>query len=485
LTGRIAEWVTGLKFPDLPRRTVEEAKNQILSVVAAVHAGHFSEVGRSVSRTVKEWGVAKEATMIPSGERLPMSNAIFGNTALSMALDYDDYLLGGHTGHAAVLVTLALAEKFSVSGKNFLAAQVAANEVAARAGLSLGPAPLHDHSWPIVHAVGSTVVAGRVFNLDEAQTRSAFGLALAQPPLLLSPPFFGSESKALVVSSIAPAGVHAAQLAAGGLRGCEDIFENGEGVVHTLATQPFLGAYEGLGRAWLTDTLSCKIYPGSRHIDSSIDCILGLVRQHSIEAKKVKSVHVYVGQPAFDVEKGVAAHLNGRETIPAALGFSIGYNVAAALADRELTARQLAAERIRDEATWDLVGRIQVSVEDRITEQARSRSLPWGPGREGSGRATELRQVDLSQFRVSAGARVRVEMADGRSFEAEQETPFGAAGRPFDERRRAVEEKFRRETRYTLRKEKMERAIDLILHLEEASSAQLRELVRLCCSERG
>jgi len=36
-----------------------------------------------------------------------------------------------------------------------------------------------------------------------------------------------------------------------------------------------------------------------------------------------------------------------------------------------------------------------------------------------------------------------------------------------------------------LRKEKMERAVDLILHLDQANSAQLRELVRLCCSERN
>ena len=47
-----------------------------------------------------------------------------------------------------------------------------------------------------------------------------------------------------------------------------------------------------------------------------------------------------------------------------------------------------------------------------------------------------------------------------------------------------VEDKFRRETRYTLRKERMEKAIDLIHHLEDVSASHLRELVRLCCSEK-
>ncbi len=76
-------------------------------------------------------------------------------------------------------------------------------------------------------------------------------------------------------------------------------------------------------------------------------------------------------------------------------------------------------------------------------------------------------------------------MDDGRSFEMEQDMPYGCGGRPFDDRRKVVEDKFRRETRYTLRKERMEKAIDLVHHLEDASASHLRELVRLCCSERA
>ena len=54
IAARIADWVAATHFEDLPRRVVEEAKNQILSVIASVHAGHFSESGRIVTRTVKD-----------------------------------------------------------------------------------------------------------------------------------------------------------------------------------------------------------------------------------------------------------------------------------------------------------------------------------------------------------------------------------------------------------------------------------------------
>ena len=71
ISGRMAQWLVGVKFGDLPRRVVEEAKNQILSVIASVHAGHFSDVGRASSRTVKEWAGGKDSTLIPSGEKAP------------------------------------------------------------------------------------------------------------------------------------------------------------------------------------------------------------------------------------------------------------------------------------------------------------------------------------------------------------------------------------------------------------------------------
>ena len=179
-------------------------------------------------------------------------------------------------------------------------------------------------------------------------------------------------------------------------------------------------------------------------------------------------------------------HPKGPDALPVTLNFTLGYNVAAALMDRELTARQFSRDRIRDPATWNLAGRVSLTLDDVMTQRMRDRALLKSVNVDGTEHfQLDLNSVDLGNFKMSLGARVRIEMEDGRTFEAEQEVPFGAAGRPFDERRKAVEDKFRRETRYTLRKEKMERAVDLILHLEQANSAQLRELVRLCCSERS
>jgi len=155
------------------------------------------------------------------------------------------------------------------------------------------------------------------------------------------------------------------------------------------------------------------------------------------------------------------------------------------LMDRELGPRQFTRDRIKDPALWALAEKVHLSEDAVMAQRMRDRALVKAISTpEGERYELNLATADLAGFRMSLGARVRIETEDGRTFELDQEVPYGGAGRSFDERRKAVEDKFRRETRYTLRKEKMEKAIDLVHHLDDASSSGIRELVRLCCSEK-
>lgn len=485
IAARLADWITATRYEDLPRRVSEEAKNQILSMIAAVHAGHFSEAGRLVSRAVRESAGGKEATLIPSGERTTVQNAIFGNTALSMALDFDDYLFAGHTGHSSVLAGLAVAEKLGSGGRDFIAAQVLANEVAGRVGAAVLFGPLNGQMCGFLHLIGAVVLAAKLLKLDRQQTQNAFSIALLQPNLCLQPTFFGSEAKILIASTTAPVGVKAAELAASGLQGADDVFEGEAGFLQRFTPEPLVGAFEGLGRAWLTETLSYKLYPGCAYIHAAIDCILALARQHHVDAKAVRAVHIAATPLTLAMEGLSAPYVRGPESLPTTLNFSMAYCAAAALTDRELTARQFSRDRVRDAAIWQLAAKVQLSSDEDLTRRMRDRSLLQVVREDTRERYTlNLAASDPTRFAAAFGARVRIEMEDGRGFEMEQEIPLGGAGRPPDERRRAVEEKFRRETRYTLRKERMEKAIDLIHHLDDPGTSHLRELVRTSCSEK-
>jgi 2-methylcitrate dehydratase PrpD len=470
----------------VPRRVVEEAKNQILSMIAAVHAGHFSDPGRCVSRAVKDWSGGKEATLIPSGERTAVHYAIVGNAALGMALDYDDYMLGARTGPSAVLTTLALAEKLGSGGPEFLLAQVLANEVCGRAGLAVGFGPVDDQVNSFVHLLGSAVIAAKLMKLDRQQTGHALGIAMMQPNLLLPAGFYGSEAKVLSAALIAPIGVQAAELAASGLRGGHEIFEGERGFLRAFAEAPLPGAFRGYGKVWLTESLGYKVYPGSVYLGAIIDCVLGLVRQHHLDPRKVHTVYVGAGPQVLAMDGRSAPYVQGAESLATTLSHSVAYNVAVALIDRELSPRQFTRDRIKDPAVWELAGKVRLSLDDDLARRRRERSALRAAGEDGAtAHLFDIETIDLVGFKTTLGARVRIELDGGRNFEMEQEAPSGSGARPFDDRRKAVEDKFRRETRYTLRKERMEKAIDIVHHLEESSASHIRELARLCCSEKA
>lgn len=486
LTERVASWVESTTYESLPRRVVEEAKNQILSVIASVHAGHFSEVGKAVRRTVKDWAVAKDATVLPSGERSSLYNALFINSALGASLDYDDYLFAAHPGQSSVLAPLALAEKVGMTGKELLLTQVLVNEVAGRFGAALLTAKVPMQAQSVGHFVGGAIAGAKALGLDKDGIRSAIGLALLHPGTTLERAFFGSDARALHAATTTPLGVQAAQLAAGGLHGPLDILEHPDGFFAGATAVPLVEAFDSLGKAWLTETLCYKIYPASAGLGTILDCVLDISRQHPLDVKKIRSIHIAACPGTLDLDRRAAAHLCGPTTPPSVLACSIPFNVAAAVTDRELTARQLTRERIADPALWALAAKVTITADEIFAQRARGAWLARTLVSLPNGRPSlDFDPLHVSQFRMSAGARVRVELEDGRSFEAEEEVPEGAAGRAYDDRRKAVEDKFRRETRYTLKKERMEKAIDTILHLDKANAANLRELVRLCCSERS
>lgn len=475
---RVAEWAAGATPASLPRRVSEEAKNQVLGMIAAVHAGHFSDSGRIISRTVKEWAGNKEATLLPSGERASVHAAIAGNIALGLALDYDDYLFGARTGATAVLASLAMAEKVGAGGPEFLLAQVLANEVGGRLGLATTIAVPEAALAVYVHQAAAAVIAASMLKLDAGQTEHALSLALAQAAPLAPAAAYGSEARVLATALAAPVGVQAAELAANGVRTAHDALEGDGGLFRRLGAPPLLGAFSGLGAQWLTESLGYKIYPGSPYLATIIDCVLGLVRQHHVDARKVYAIHVGAGPHALA--------MNGAESLPVTLTQSVAYPVAAAVIERELSPRQFGRDRISNAAIWELAGKVRLSLDEDLARKARDRSALRVVGDDGaSAQLFDLGACDLNAFKATVGSRVRIELEGGRTFDMEQDVPIGSGARPFDDRRKAVEDKFRRETRYTLRKERMEKAIDIVHHLEDANAAQIRELARLCCSEKG
>src|SRR5262249_45578800 len=153
---------------------------------------------------------------------------------------------------------------------DFVLAQVLANEIGGRLGAAALAGPLNGQMWSFIHFAGGAIIASELLGLEKPQGQSALSLALTQPNYPPRAWFFGSDAKVLLAATTASAGVQAAQLAANGLRGCEDIIESADGLHKVFADHPLMGAFAGFGKVWLTDTLCYKIYPGCAYIDPVI-----------------------------------------------------------------------------------------------------------------------------------------------------------------------------------------------------------------------
>src|SRR5438552_10946323 len=228
-TAAIAEWSSSLKADDIPELTARRAGWQWASVLGAVLAVGDHPHSRAVGSVARRQGGAGPSTLLPELDGVAPEAAVWANAARSVLLDFDDYLFAGHTGHSAVLVTLALGEEVNCSGADLLAATVAGNEAGGRLGAAMLTGPHNGQMWAYIHNIGGAVAAARLLHLDDGETAAAIGISLTQPPYPLPATFMGSDGKALTASAPSVEGLRAALLAAEGLRCDVDVLTDRSG----------------------------------------------------------------------------------------------------------------------------------------------------------------------------------------------------------------------------------------------------------------
>lgn len=343
----IAEWAWALKFSDIPERVIRKAKLQLYSVLAAMHASHRHEIGQEVVDAVSAWAGDGPSTILPAGKKVDVLSAAYANASLSAALDYDDYLLFGHTGHSAVCASLAMAEREGSSIEEMLTAQVIANEIEGRLGATVVLGPHNGQGWSHIHLAGSAAAAAKLMGLSAEQTAHAIGISLYQPTYVLWPGFMGPDSKATTAATPTVTGIQAAILAGKGATGPLDVIEHPQGYMARLSYAPSPHFLSGLGKAWTTDTLGYKVYPGCAYIDTTVDALLEIMRLYSDETGKALSPddvdEIKVEATLLTVEMDHLSKTGGSfdPVNPVSINFSIPGNLAIVLLTGELNADNL------------------------------------------------------------------------------------------------------------------------------------------------
>ncbi len=462
---RAAAWATDLSYGDVPAPVRDAAAAQLASTVGAAVWTREHPLGAPIVGAVTGRDDGSGATLV-GGESVSPAGAARGNAALSMALDFDDTVLGGHTGHSSVFVPLAYAEATDADGRRVLLAHVAANEVAARLASAAAIGPFRGQQTAYVHAVAAAVARAVLEDDDAGTLAHALGTALLQPPWPLEPPFLGADAKVWSASEPIESGLAAVDSARAGLTGAPGLVDAEGGFLEAFADRPLEEFLEGFGDRWHTRALTVKSVPGCAYVTAPIEAALEARGRLDRGPTTIERVDVYGSLFTTEVDERAARYVDGPRSPVAALSFSVPFNVAVALADGEHTPRQV-GERTRDPDVWELAERVVVHHDSDFTAAALHSEVPVGAmlrrvglpvvayAAKSVGPVAALRHLptlaafvrkrplptDLAGANKRMGARVEVTTTGGRTVAATVEHPAGFAGKPFSEIRAVARRK--------------------------------------------
>ncbi len=486
LTEDLAKFIKNVNYDKIPKKTISLAKDQILSMLGAMYAGSKTEISDLLRKTIStdlDDGI-KELTVIPTGEKTNFNNATLVTQAYAIAFDYDDYLFFAHTGVSVVPLSLILAEKFNLSGKELLTLIIIGNEVAGRVGASILLGPQNGQLWSYVHLASSAAIAAKALNLNEKQIANALGLAMYCSTVSMYRGFF-SASKYLTTSIPTKIGVEAAYLAKNDFAGALDIFESPLGWCNFTADIPvpsFINS--ALGSAWVTDTIAFKMVPGCAYVSPIADCLNEIFKQKpDLDYMNIKEVRVYASLLMSSMDDLSRPFINMEELTRVnshiALNFYIPYNAAVMLIDKQLTPKQLTKERYMDEKVHDLARKVKTFSDMSMTTE----TVGLITGLDAKSTINDLqigfKENNMSKLDMAFGAKMVVEMNDGTIYKGKVKSPVGSPAN-----RVSIDPKLIQEAKYIgMKDDQIKDIIDKIRNIERISN--IKELIPTLCLKKS
>jgi len=306
LTARVADFVVNTQLSDIPEETIELGKKSILDGLGLALSGSKAETAGIIEKYVQSLGCGSGgAAVLGSAVKLPPRFAALANGIAIHVDDYDDTQLAsakdrvyGLLVHPTVCVlpaALATAEVSGKTGKELLVAYQVGVEVECKIAEAISPRHYQDgfHTTGTCGVFGGTSACSRLKGLDSVHTARAFAIAASQAAGLREN--FGTMMKPFQAGHATESGVVAADLAALGWTGAEQILEAERGFFHAYG-----GTYDPsvitdrLGRPWTLQNpgVSIKPFPSGSLTHPGMTELLRLIRANSIRAADVAQVEV-------------------------------------------------------------------------------------------------------------------------------------------------------------------------------------------------
>jgi 2-methylcitrate dehydratase len=361
----LARMAHSVRYEDLPIAVVQAAKALILDTLGCAYGGLQSDVGIAVRRLALDCGGAPQATLIGTGEKTSAPMAAFVNGSILRYLDSNDYYFSRDPAHPSgnLAVALAVGEREGRSGKDLIAALVAAYEVHLRLCDFAGEPSLWRRGWHHgTNAQFSTsMLASRLMGHQPERTAHAMAIAGSHQNTLAQLQSGAiSMIKATAEAWVAKAGVEAALLAGYGVTGPLALMEGAAGWGASVAgavdfdalTAPIAGRYR------LLET-SIKPYPV---VATAVAPVRAAIELHQRVAPNPQQIEkMVVRLPGFAL--GTPSAHEGRR-YPASIEsaqHSFYYCAAIALLDGDCGVAQFSNEKLSGAVVRELLARVELT----------------------------------------------------------------------------------------------------------------------------
>jgi len=359
-TMELADFLSQLKFEDIPRKTLQQMKAAFLDALGCGLFGSTLEWSQKVNELVREMGGKEEATLWANRFRGPAANVALGIGTMIHSFDFDDYHNAKvHPGAVVVPAALTMAERTGSSGRRFLTAMTAGYEAMIRISLATGPGPSRQKGWHLTGTCGTfgaAAAAGKLLGLNRDQMASALGMAGTQSAGLWAFTADGSESKRFHPGRSAQSGILAALLALKGYRGPTQILEASDGGFCRATSDRFHleRLTEGLGKRFEAEQIVLKPYSCCGSLHSTIDATRTLARKHSLKPEQVEKILVHNSQ-VVKLQCGFEYQPLG----PLQAQMSLQYCTAISLLEGQVLVDQFREDRLSAPAVLDLARRVE------------------------------------------------------------------------------------------------------------------------------
>jgi len=433
LTSRLARFVVGSRWEDIPDSVRHQAKRTLLNSFGAAFGGCCDAAVDHALAVLQPFSGPAEATIIGRNERADVLTAAFVNAVSANVLDFDD------THHPTIIhpaapvapALLAFAERTPTTGPQLLHALILGVEAECRVGNAVSPWH-YAHGWHITSTcgvIGAAVAVGKLLALDAQRTAWAIGLGANQACGLVES--LGSMAKSVSIGNAPRNGIVAALLAERGFTAASATLEGERGFARVMGQNADLSAIDrDLGSVWESAKNTYKPYPCGVVLHPVIDALLELRTQHELRAEAIERVTVR-GHPLLRQRTDRKRPRSGREA-----AVSLQHTVAVCLIYGRAGVAEYSDARATEPAIQAFGERVEVQDDPSIPVEA---------------------------------AAVALRTVDGRTLELEVPHALGSLGRPMTDAQ--IEAKVRACAALGAPTISVERLIDAVWALDRSEDA--------------